>query len=207
MSSFAYEDVMHPFADEDFVLRAREGDLRAAEFLMLRYRPLVESKAKSYFLAGADHDDVVQEGMIGLFKAIRDFNTDRRARFRPFAELCVTRQIITAVKTATRQKHNPLNISVSLFGSVAAEDGSTLLDVIPDEGSVNPEEAAITKKANLSLNRAISNLLSELEARVLQRYLEGKTYREISGELHCHQKSIDNALQRIKKKIHLLLQE
>ncbi len=202
MSSFVYEEPVFSPVDEEFVVRARSGDLRAAELLMVRYRPLVETKARSYYLAGADHDDVVQEGMIGLFKAIRDFDTDRRSRFRPFAEMCVQRQIITAVKTATRQKHIPLNGSVSLDRTLFGDDDATLLDLIADQTSLSPEDAVLKPPPPKSLHEEIGHMLSDLEKKVLRCYLEGKSYREISQELRCHQKSIDNALQRIKRKIH-----
>lgn len=207
MASFAYEDGLLHFADEDFVLRARMGDNRATECLMSRYRALVETKARSYYLAGADHDDVVQEGMIGLYKAIRDFDSDRRLRFRSFAELCVTRQIITAVKTATRQKHQPLNVSISLNRGVSSDEGGTLIDVIPDRACENPEEVALDRKAPRTLTDSIGHMLSDLESKVLECYLEGKSYKEISSELRCQHKSIDNALQRIKRKIYSFLQE
>ncbi|MCH8275133.1 MAG: RNA polymerase sporulation sigma factor SigH [Armatimonadetes bacterium] len=191
------------YDDEDVVRRARQGDIRAAERLIARYRPLVETKARTYFLMGADPEDVVQEGMIGLFKAIRDFRCDRKSKFRPFAELCVTRQIITAVKTATRQKHSPLNGYISLSRSLSGEDSDgMLLDILPDAASVNPEEVVLSRKVPRNLHEAVKHLLSDLESRVLRSYLEGKTYREMSQELQCRPKSIDNALQRVKRKIH-----
>lgn len=205
MAVFGYEDPAphwQGLCDEDFVSRARGGDERACECLILRYRPLVENKARAYYLVGADHDDVVQEGMIGLYKAIRDFNCDRRAKFRPFAELCVTRQIITAVKTATRQKHSLLNGYLSLNAPISGEDGDgPLVDVIADSAGVNPEEAMFGKRTPGNLHDAIKHILSDLERRVLECYLEGKSYREMSDELSCHHKSIDNALQRVKRKI------
>jgi RNA polymerase sporulation-specific sigma factor len=188
--------------DEEVVNLAKLGDRSAQEFLMSRYRGLVETKAKSYFVVGADREDVVQEGMIGLYKAIRDFRDDRLTKFRPFAELCVTRQIITAVKSATRQKHVPLNASVSLNRSSLPDaltaDGPTaaplplLSDSDPDR---LPEDLAENMR----------HLLSDLEQGVLHCYLEGMSYREISRELNCHTKSIDNALQRVKRKIGGLL--
>lgn len=194
--------------DEEVVSLARDGTPGAAEFLITRYRSLVESKAKSYFVLGADHDDVVQEGMIGLCKAIRDFRGDRLHKFRPFAELCVTRQIITAVKTATRHKHAPLNASISLNQSFHDDvvDGS-LLDVLPDRGAETPEEALIGHRLPPNLNELISDALSDLEQCVLRSYLAGKSYREMGEELHCRTKSIDNALQRVKRKIGVLLSD
>jgi RNA polymerase sporulation-specific sigma factor len=179
--------------DEEVVLLARDGQSEAIEFLISRYRTLVESKAKAYFVIGADHEDVVQEGMIGLYKAIRDFRTDRLAKFRPFAELCVTRQIITAVKTATRQKHVPLNGYVPIEGR--AEDeimgeipvANTPVLALPDFPPALPE--------------MVSNTLSPLEKQVLRCYLDGMSYGEMSDSLACHTKSIDNALQRVKRKV------
>lgn len=192
--------------DEEVVDLARGGDPSATEFLITRYRPLVENKAKAYFVMGADHDDVVQEGMIGLFKAIRDFRCDRLSKFRPFAELCVTRQIITAVKTATRQKHVPLNAYVSLNRALAGEvsDGS-LLDILPDEAVESPDQQLFSQKLPQDLHTMVKHILSDLERCVLRCYLEGMTYREMSDALNCHTKSIDNALQRVKRKIGLLL--
>lgn len=192
--------------DEEVVVYARSGYPRAAEHLIAKYRNLVESKARSYFLAGADHEDVVQEGMIGLYKAIRDFRDDRLARFRAFAELCVTRQIITAVKTATRQKHVPLNGYVSLHYPVLDSDGDgSLIDCIPDERVTDPETWLIDRRDTKSLYETVRPALSELESQVLQCYLEGKSYREMSRELHCRTKCIDNALQRVKRKIGMLM--
>lgn len=187
---------------------ARDGNSGATEFLITRYRSLVENKAKAYFVMGADHDDVVQEGMIGLFKAIRDFRNDRLSKFRPFAELCVTRQIITAVKTATRQKHVPLNAYVSLNRSLNGEmsDGS-LLDVLPDQAVQNPEVAVLSKKLPQNLHEMARHVLSDLERCVLRCYLDGMSYREMSEQLKCHTKSIDNALQRVKRKIGFLLRD
>jgi len=192
--------------DEEIVQLAKSGAPGAAEFLINRYRPLVESKAKTYFVLGADHEDVVQEGMIGLCKAIRDFREDRLNKFRPFAELCVTRQIITAVKTATRHKHAVLNASVSLnqgFGEDQSE--GSLIDVLPDKRSESPEQVALAQELPRSLDHLVETSLSELEQCVLKCYLDGKSYREMSDELHCRTKSIDNALQRVKRKIGALL--
>ncbi len=196
----------HHMRDEEVVVYARRGHRRATEYLMGKYRHLVESKARSYFLAGADHEDVVQEGMIGLYKAIRDFRDDRLARFRAFAELCVTRQIITAVKTATRQKHVPLNGYVSLHYPVMDSDGDgSLLDCIADERVIDPATWLIDHRDKRNLHDTMREHLSPLESRVLDFYLEGKSYREMSRELHCRTKCIDNALQRVKRKIGILL--
>src|ERR1041385_92233 len=192
--------------DEDIVVYARTGHRGATEHLMVKYRHLVESKARSYFLAGADHEDVVQEGMIGLYKAIRDFRDDRLARFRAFAELCVTRQIITAVKTAPRQKHVPLNGYVSLHGPIVDSDGDgSLLDCIADERAVDPAVWLVDLREKRSLHEQMEHALSDLESKVLRFYLQGKSYREMSRELHCRTKCIDNALQRVKRKIGILL--
>lgn len=176
---------------------------------MGRYRGLVESKARAYFVLGADHDDVVQEGMIGLFKAIRDFREDRLNRFRPFAELCVTRQIITAVKTATRHKHGPLNASVSLNQRLSGDEAheQTLLDVLPDRGALAAVDERLFAKPLAGDLQEIEEALSELEKNVLAQYLEGRTYSEMSATLHCHTKSIDNALQRAKRKIGQLMRQ
>ncbi len=194
--------------DEEVVELARVGTPGAAEFIITRYRSLVETKARAYFVLGADHDDVVQEGMIGLCKAIRDFREDRLNKFRPFAELCVTRQIITAVKTATRHKHSPLNASISLNQGFTedASEGS-LLDVLPDRGAGSPEDSACKGKLPENIDELAKGSLSDLERGVLMFYLAGKSYREMSDELKCRTKSIDNALQRVKRKIGVLLKE
>lgn len=179
---------------------AHTGSSRAEEQLLVKYRPLVESKARTYFLLGADHEDVVQEGMIGLFKAIRDFRDDRKARFRAFADLCVTRQIITAVKTATRQKHVPLNGYVSLHYS-AADSDSTLIESIADTHARDPESTLFYRRDTYGRLDAIRPNLSPLEACVLDAYLQGKSYREMACDLRCRAKAVDNALQRVKRKI------
>lgn len=188
--------------DEEIVRRAKHGSDEAAEHLLSKYKSLVEGKARVYFLAGADHEDVIQEGMIGLYKAIRDFRIDKPSHFRAFAELCVTRQIITAVKTATRQKHVPLNRYVSLHGSpVDGESDGALIDMIPDSGVVDPERVVLDQQARHYLARGIHEELSILESRVLKCYLQGMSYREMALSLACHTKSVDNALQRAKRKI------
>ena len=168
----------------------------------------MRSKARSYFLIGADHEDIVQEGMIGLYKAIRDFREEKLASFRAFAELCITRQIITAIKTATRQKHIPLNSYVSLNKPIYDEESDrTLLDVITEGWEANPEEVLINREDVSLIEGRIGKTLSGLEKQVLQRYLEGKSYQEISSEMHRHVKSVDNALQRVKRKLQKMLQE
>ena len=188
--------------DEDIALLARDGDEAALELLLMKYKNFVRSKARSYFLIGADHEDIVQEGMIGLFKAIRDFRPDKLTSFRAFAELCVTRQIITAIKTATRQKHIPLNSYVSLNRPIYDEESDrTLMDVLSEVQMAGPEELLISQEDYSSVEKRISEVLSDLEMEVLNAYLEGKSYQEIAQDLGRHVKSIDNALQRVKRKL------
>lgn len=194
--------------DEEMVGLARAGNRNAAEFLISRYRPLVESKARSYFVIGADREDVIQEGMIGLFKAIRDFRDDRANKFRPFAELCVTRQIITAVKTATRQKHGPLNAYVSLTRPYSGDSvDSPLLDVLSAEGPPDQETAVFGHRVPPDTYEALAKTLSPLEHSVLRHYLSGMSYRDMGSALSCQAKSIDNALQRVKRKIGAVLKD
>lgn len=189
-------------SDEDIVEAVREGESEALEFLINKYRNFVRAKARSYFLIGADREDIIQEGMIGLYKAIRDFRMDRLASFRAFAELCITRQIITAIKTATRQKHIPLNTSVSLDKPVFDEESDrTLLDVISGSVLDDPEDLIIHKEDFIHMEGEINKVLSGLEKQVLSLYLEGQSYQEISDELNRQVKSVDNALQRIKRKL------
>ena len=164
--------------DEEIALLARDGDDAAQEFLLNKYKNFVRSKARSYFLIGADHEDIVQEGMIGLFKAIRDFRPDKLSSFRAFAELCVTRQIITAIKTATRQKHIPLNSYVSLNRPIYDEESDrTLMDVLSEVQMAGPEELLISQEDYSSVENRISEVLSDLEMEVLTSYLEGKSSR------------------------------
>ena len=204
-SSASGPSVYPGLSDEDVVDRARMGDARAAETLFARYRSLIEKQARTYFVAGADHDDVVQEGMMGLWKAIRDFNSDRLPKFAPFAELCVTRQIITAVKTATRHKHGPLNGYVSLNRCLDDEAGGTLLDFVADPRSVNPEDMVLQKKMPRIVPDQLKGELTKLELLVVSLYLDSKTYDEIAHELICGTKTVDNALQRAKRKIKRLM--
>lgn len=192
--------------DEEICLLAQNGDGLAQEFLMNRYKNFVRSKARSYFLIGADHEDIVQEGMIGLFKSIRDFRPDKLASFRAFAELCITRQIITAIKTATRQKHIPLNSYVSLNKPIFDEESDrTLLDIISEGRVTNPEDLLIGQEELSSVEKRIGEMLSALERDVLNAYLDGRSYQEIAMDLGRHVKSIDNALQRVKRKMEKLL--
>lgn len=194
--------------DEQVVRLAQQADGTALEYLLNKYKNFVRSKARSYFLIGADHEDIVQEGMIGLYKAIRDFREEKLTSFRAFAELCITRQIITAIKTATRQKHIPLNSYVSLNKPIYDEESDrTLLDVITEGWEANPEEVLINRENVSVIEGRIGKMLSGLEKQVLLRYLEGKSYQEISQEMRRHVKSIDNALQRVKRKLQKMLQE
>jgi len=188
--------------DEEIVEIARQGDAEALEYLIGKYKNFVRAKARSYFLVGADREDIIQEGMIGLYKAIRDFRSDKLSSFRAFAELCITRQIITAIKTATRQKHIPLNSYVSLNKPIYDEDSDrTLLDIISGSRVTDPEELFISREEFGDIEQKMSEILSELEWRVLIAYLDGKSYQEIADELNRHVKSIDNALQRVKRKL------
>lgn len=194
-------------SDEDLVEAVREGEGEALEFLINKYRNFVRAKARSYFLIGADREDIVQEGMIGLYKAIRDFRGDKLSSFKAFAELCITRQIITAIKTATRQKHIPLNSYVSLDKPIYDEESDrTLLDVICGPRVTDPEELMINKEEFNGLEDKMGEILSDLERRVLMLYLDGRSYQEIAVDLDRHVKSIDNALQRVKRKLERYLE-
>lgn len=193
--------------DEELVLYAHEGDEAALEHLINKYKNFVRAKARSYFLIGADREDIVQEGMIGLYKAIRDFRNDKLSSFRAFAELCITRQIITAIKTATRQKHIPLNSYVSLNKPIYDEESDrTLLDILTAAKITDPEELIISREELVSIESKIGEILSGLELEVLMSYLQGKSYQEIACDLDRHVKSIDNALQRVKRKLEKYLE-
>ena len=193
--------------DEQVVEDARSGDVLAQEYLIHKYKNFVRAKARSYFLIGADREDIVQEGMIGLYKAIRDFRQDKLTSFRAFAELCITRQIITAIKTATRQKHIPLNSYVSLNKPIYDDESDrTLLDVLSGTKVSDPEELIISQEDFSVIESKIGELLSELEWEVLTSYLQGKSYQEIAVDLDRHVKSIDNALQRVKRKLERYLE-
>ncbi len=194
--------------DEEIVAMAQGGDSVALEYLLGKYKNFVRSKARSYFLIGADHEDIVQEGMIGLFKSIRDYQAERLSSFRAFAELCITRQIITAIKTATRQKHVPLNSYVSLNKPIYDEESDrTLMDVIVEGHAQNPEELIIGREDIISIRDRVDEVLSSLEQEVLSAYLDGKSYQEIADKLGRHVKSIDNALQRVKRKLEKFMEE
>lgn len=196
--NFDYEEL----SDEQLAELSAEGDKYATEFLLSKYKNLVRSRAKQYFIAGADREDIVQEGMIGLFKAIRDFDYTKQASFRGFAEICIRRQIITAVKTAARQKHIPLNSYVSLSRPVYEDESErTLVDMLAERESTDPEEMFIRREKTEAMEAEISQKLSALEQTVLSLYLGGMNYLEIAVELGRTPKSIDNALQRIKRKL------
>ena len=188
--------------DEEVVIEAKKGDTRAQEYLINKYQNFVKAKAKSYFLIGADKEDIYQEGMIGLFKAKRDFKADKLSCLNAFADLCVTRQIITAIKTPTRQTHIPLNTYVSLSKPIYDEESDrTLLDILSSIKVSDPEELVISKEEMDHIEAEIGEVLSDLEMEVLMSYLDGKSYQEIACDLDRHAKSIDNALQRVKRKL------
>jgi RNA polymerase sporulation-specific sigma factor len=191
-------------ADLQLVVRARNGDQAALDALIRRYTGFVRLKASSYFLAGGDPEDLIQEGLIGLYKAVRDFRHDKETSFRSFAELCVTRQIITAIKTATRFKHSPLNTYVSFSNTPAGQDSDsdvTLGDALPGPSVDDPSICVISTEELQSLVFALGAGLSKLEADALKLYLEGSSYEEMAEELGCDTKTIDNALQRVKRKV------
>jgi RNA polymerase sporulation-specific sigma factor len=196
-------DTLIDVSDEELVERARGGNEIALESLLNRYRHYARAKARTYFLAGADKEDIVQEGMIGLFKAVRDFQADKNTAFRAFAELCITRQIITAIKTATRQKHIPLNSYVSLNKPASNEQGEErpLEEALVHRSHDDPADLVISAEEIANIKESMGRLLSDLETEVLQLYMDGKSYQEIADMLGRHVKSIDNALQRIKRKL------
>lgn len=197
-----YEDM----TDEAVAELARGFDGDALEYLLNKYKNFVRAKARSYFLIGADREDIVQEGMIGLYKAVRDFRSSKLTSFRAFAELCVTRQIITAIKTATRQKHRPLNSYVSLNKPAYDEESDRMLiDVIASGKISNPEDIIIGREDFSSIETKMSKVLSPLEMQVLKKYIDGKSYFEVAEELNRSVKSVDNALQRVKNKLEKLI--
>jgi len=187
--------------DETLVMLVHDGESEALDFLINKYRSFVSAKARSYFLIGADREDIVQEGMIGLYKAVRDYQTGKLSSFKAFAELCITRQMITAIKTATRQKHIPLNSYISLDKPLYDEESEqTLLDVLSGTGILNPEELLLNRERFTLMEGKMVEVLSYLERCALALYLDGQSYREISKTLNRSEKAIDNALQRVKKK-------
>ena len=191
------------FTDDDLLQLCRDGEAEALNLLLERYRWFARTKARAYFLVGADFDDIEQEGMIGLFKAVRDFRPERESSFRAFAELCITRQIMTAIKTATRQKHQPLNRYVSLSGLRVLDDPAEggLEEMLSDHHVPDPADEVVSWEATAAMRASMAEMLSTLEVDVLRLYLEGRSYHEISALLGRHVKSIDNALQRIKRKL------
>src|SRR5437588_4334102 len=189
--------------DGYLIALAKQGSAAAYDAIVRRYYGFVRLKASSYFLAGGDGDDLVQEGLVGLYKAVRDFRYDRESSFRNFAELCITRQIITAVKTATRNKHTPLNqyVSFSTAPAASGEDAPTLDEVLPGPVVQDPVNQVISSEELQSLVGCLSTALSELESRVLSLYLDGLSYEEVGQRLGCDTKTVDNALQRVKRKV------
>lgn len=189
--------------DSYLIALAKQGDATAYDRIVRRYHGFVRMKASSYFLAGGDSDDLIQEGLVGLYKAVRDYRSDRESSFRNFAELCITRQIITAVKTATRNKHTPLNqyVSFSQSPATAMEGEPTLEDVIPGPTVHDPVNQVISSEELQALVACLSSVLSELESRVLSLYLDGNSYEAIGERIGCDAKTVDNALQRVKRKV------
>lgn len=196
-------------SDEELIEAVRAGNDHALGTLLDRYRSFARAKARAYFMVGGEHEDIVQEGMIGLYKAIRDYDPDREARFRGFAELCITRQIITAIKSATRHKHSPLNNSVSFNRSVGVDGDSErcLADLLAAPAQSDPAEALISAERMRELQRHIEQTLSDLEAEVLRLRVGGQSHVEIAELLQRQVKSIDNAMQRIKRKLETHLKE
>ena len=190
--------------EKDILILAQSGNMEAVEFLLNKYKNFVKSKSRTYFLVGAEKSDIVQEGMIGLYKAIKDYNPEGGSSFRSFADLCITRQIITAIKTATRLKHMPLNSYISLNKSADDENDNTMIESLLEIQHPDPEEIMINKERLDILEKQLQNCLSKYETNVLKRYAMGKSYVEIAQELGKSEKSIDNALQRIKKKLEKL---
>ena len=204
------DSLLSDLADEELVGCFQAGDVAALNVLLDRYRGFARAKARGYFLIGADSDDIEQEGLIGLYKAARDFRADREASFRAFAELCITRQIITAIKTATRQKHQPLNSYVSFSSSRSGDDDGgerTVEESLESIEITDPADLVVSNESYRSMRIGMLEQLSGLEVEVLHLYVSGKTYQEIAGELGRHVKSIDNALQRIKRKLDVQLAE
>jgi RNA polymerase sporulation-specific sigma factor len=200
----AAQKAQRELEDLQLVLRARNGDSGAMDALIRRYTSFVRLKASSYFLAGGDAEDLIQEGLIGLYKAVRDFRSDKETSFRSFAELCVTRQIITAIKTATRFKHAPLNSYVSFSHTPAGQEGDgdcTLGDALPGPSVDEPSVCVISTEELQSLVFTLGSGLSNLESDALRLYLEGSSYEQMAEELGCDTKTIDNALQRVKRKV------
>lgn len=187
--------------DNEIAVLAAGGDSGALNYLLTKYKSLARNKARSYFLVGADREDIIQEGMIGLFKAIRDFNPERQSSFYTFADLCITRQIITAIKTATRKKHIPLNSYISIYKPDEEQSDRSLLDTLPKTSDLNPENIFIEEEGKSEIEDRMLKMLSKLEREVLMLYLKDKSYDEIADKLGRDAKTVDNALQRIKRKL------
>ena len=191
----------HTLTDEQLVLLAKERDPSAADELYHRYKNVVRGKARPYFLMGADREDLLQEGMIGFFKAVRDYDAEKSTAFRPFAEMCVVRQIFTAIRNATRDKHIPLNSYESIYKPAYEESDKPLVDILAEATAPDPEELFLRREYSLSVEQALSERLTPFERGVLDRYLSGMSYAEIAEEVGRGTKSVDNALQRIRKKL------
>jgi len=195
-------------SDEELLVLHRAGDARAEDMLYARYKQIVRSKARTYFLIGADREDIIQEGMIGLYKAVLDYQPDRQASFRSFSELCITRQIISAIKSATRKKHMPLNTYISFNRSVFDGDNERpLIDVLTSTRMTDPEEVLIGRENYAAVADSIEHSLSKLEHNALGLYLYGYSYQQIADAMQVTTKSVDNAIQRVKKKLEARLQE
>jgi RNA polymerase sporulation-specific sigma factor len=206
VARFAVSPQSQPQVEDGFLIAlAKQGNKDAYDRIVRRYYGFVRLKASSYFLAGGDSDDLIQEGLVGLYKAVRDYRTDRESSFRNFAELCITRQIITAVKTATRNKHTPLNQYVSFSsspgGGANGDSEPTLAEMLPGSNVHDPVNQVISSEELRALVACISTALSELESRVLALYLDGHSYEEVGRRLGCDCKTVDNALQRVKRKV------
>ncbi len=208
MRGYLKEESYKDYRDEELVRIAQAGDDAVQDYLLDKYKSLVRAKSRAYFLIGADSEDIIQEGMIGLFKAVRDFNGEKNTSFRSFAELCVNRQMITAIKAATRQKHQPLNSYISLNKPVYEDETEqTYMDLLQEGAFLNPETLLIGQENRNFLEDQLVKHLSGFETRVLMLYLQGRSYFEIARTLKKPEKSIDNALQRIKKKLERFLEE
>ena len=198
----------HSMSDETIVELAKNGDRAAMDYIVDKYKNFVRIKTKAYFLIGADRDDIIQEGMIGLFKAVRDYRVEKLASFKGFADLCITRQIITAIKTATRQKHQPLNSYISFSKPIFEDDSErTLAETLTSNVITDPEALFINREQIINIETKMEDVLSGFELKVLLLYLEGKSYVDIALKLEKQLKSVDNALQRVKKKLEKHLSE
>ncbi len=204
VESCALEDAS---VDKTILLHGKKGDKIAIDYLMNKYEGIVRKKANTYFLVGSDREDVVQEGLIGLYKAICDYDENKRSSFRSFAELCITRQIITSIKTATRLKHTPLNGYISIYMPVQEESDQALIDIIEYFEADQPQDSLVMKENMLHVQTELMKVLTGLEWNVLRHYLDGFTYEEIATQIGRSEKSIDNALQRIKRKVGQLINE